>query len=47
VIDPNGTSLVWNDDFASEEEAWAAFETAVKEEGLHGLFAPDDPRKMN
>jgi len=47
VIDSHGTSLVWNDEFASEDEAWAAFETAVKEEGLHGMFAPDDPRKMN
>ena len=34
VVNGNGTSIVWDDPFASDVEAFAAFRKAVAEEGM-------------
>lgn len=34
VVNENGTSIVWDDQFASDDEAFRAFEQVVKEEGM-------------
>ena len=34
VVDPSGGSTVWDDQFASDEEAYAEFERTVAEEGI-------------
>ena len=34
VVNTHGTSSVWDDPFETDEEAYAAFEQAVAEEGM-------------
>ena len=34
VVDPSGGSTVWNDQFSSDEEAYAEFERTVAEERI-------------
>jgi hypothetical protein len=34
VVDPSGTSIVWDDLFSSDEDAFAEFERTVAEEGI-------------
>jgi hypothetical protein len=34
VVDPSGGSTVWDDQFSSDEEAYAEFERTVAEEGI-------------
>ncbi len=40
VVNSRGTSIVWEDAFASVDEAFAAFEDVVAEEGM-GAFLDD------
>jgi len=34
VVNEKGTSIVWDDQFADDDEAFRAFKQAVKEEGM-------------
>lgn len=34
VVNPAGTSIVWDDPFLTDDEAFAEFEKTVKEEGI-------------
>jgi len=34
VVNEKGTSIVWDDQFVDDDEAFRAFEQAVKEEGM-------------
>jgi len=38
VVNSAGTSIVWDDLFASDEEAFAEFERTVAEEGMGAFF---------
>ena len=40
VIDQKDASTVWDDLFDTDEEAYAAFEKALAEEGISGLTEP-------
>jgi hypothetical protein len=40
VIDADDNSLIWEDTFATEQEAWDEFERAVEEEGIEQLVGP-------
>lgn len=42
VVDEDNTSIVWNDQFDTDEAAWQAFEDDVKELGLVKLLAADE-----
>ena len=43
VVNQHGTSTVWEDVFATEEEAWDAFVQAVEVEGVKAFFVEDEP----
>jgi hypothetical protein len=40
VIDADDNSLIWEDPFATEAEAWAEFQRAVDEDGIAVLIGP-------
>ena len=40
VIDAEENSLIWEDPFETEAEAWAEFERAVEEDGITMLIGP-------
>lgn len=42
VINENGTSIVWEDPFDTDEAAFAAFEQVIEEEGLEAFLDEDD-----
>ena len=41
VVNDHGTSIVWDDLFDTDDEAFAAFEEAVEEDGM-ATFLDDD-----
>ena len=43
VVNQHGTSTVWDDLFATEEDAWDAFVGTVDEEGAQAFFVEDEP----
>ncbi len=42
VIDEDNTSIVWNQEFETDEAAWQAFEDDVRELGLAKLIAVEE-----
>ena len=40
VIDEDDNSLIWEDSFATDAEAWEEFERAVAEDGIAQLIGP-------
>lgn len=40
VIDEDDNSLIWEDTFALEQDAWDEFERALSEEGIEQLVGP-------
>ena len=42
LIDPNWNSVVWDELFATEDEAMEEFLTGVQDVGLASLLEPDD-----
>jgi hypothetical protein len=38
VVNSSGTSIVWDDLFSSDEEAYAAFQRTVAEEGMKSFL---------
>ncbi|KKB85988.1 hypothetical protein VW29_04410 [Devosia limi DSM 17137] len=40
VIDEDDNSLIWEDSFATDAEAWEEFERAVAEDGISQLIGP-------
>jgi uncharacterized protein len=45
VVDENGTSIVWDDEFDSDDAAHAEFLRSVETEGLHSILC--DPKKLH
>lgn len=45
VVNDRGTSIVWEDAFASVDAAFAAFEEVVAEEGMTAFL--DDPKVIS
>ena len=45
VVDDAGTSIVWDDEFETDDAAFGAFLKAMDEEGLDGLIR--DPTKAH
>jgi len=43
VVNHHGTSTVWEDVFAIEEDAWEAFVGAVNIEGVEAFFVEGEP----
>lgn len=39
IIDAKGSSVVWNNLFKSDEDAWSEFIDEVETEGLHTLLS--------
>ena len=37
VIDQEGASTVWSDEFATDKEAYCAFHRVLEEEGIHSF----------
>lgn len=46
VVDENDDSTIWEEKFATDQEAWKAFELALEDEGIEA-FAPDQPRTVH
>jgi hypothetical protein len=46
IIDENDESRIWKDKFATDHEAWKAFELALESEGIEA-FVPDKPRTVH
>lgn len=42
VVDEENASIVWNEEFQTDEAAWEAFEKDVKELGLAKLLAAEE-----
>lgn len=42
VVNSNGTSICWDDQFSSDVEANAEFERTLKEEGIHSFLDDGD-----
>lgn len=42
VVNPTGTSIVWDDQFPSDIEANAEFERTLKEDGIHSFLDDAD-----
>lgn len=42
VVNENGTSIVWDDLFATDEDAFAVFASTVAEEGMETFLADDE-----
>jgi hypothetical protein len=42
LVDANWNSIVWDELFLTDEEAWQEFLTGVQEIGLARLLEPDD-----
>lgn len=40
VVDEDDNSLIWEDTFESDQDAWDEFERAVSEEGIEQLVGP-------
>lgn len=40
VVDEEDNSLIWEDTFETDREAWEEFERAVAEEGIEHLVGP-------
>ena len=46
IIDENDESTIWKEKFATDHEAWKAFELALENEGIEA-FVPDMPRTVH
>ena len=42
VVNSEGTSIVWDDAFDTDEDAYAEFERTVKEEGMKTFLDSDN-----
>jgi len=47
VVDEHDTSTVWDDVFATDEDAWLAFMKLIDEEGILSLVVPVDSKRMH
>ena len=45
IVDKNGTSIVWDNEFETDDAAHAAFLRCVETEGLDGVLR--DPKKLH
>jgi hypothetical protein len=45
VVDSEGTSIVWDDHFETDEAARAEFHRSVAEEGLTGIVSSSTPTR--
>ena len=45
IVDQSGTSIVWNDEFDTDDAAHAEFLRSVETEGLDGILR--DPKKLH
>lgn len=45
VVNSSGTSIVWDDPFESDEQAYAEFQRTVAEEGM-SVFAEEEPSNV-
>ena len=47
VVDKAGTSTVWDDQFASDDEAWLVFLKTMEEEGIESVVGPVENRQVH
>ena len=45
IVDESGTSIVWDDEFDTDDAAHAEFLRSVETEGLDGILR--DPKKLH
>ena len=47
VVDERNACTVWDDEFATDEDAWLAFMKAIDEEGIESLVPPIDRNQVH
>lgn len=47
VVDEANTSIVWDEEFATDDDAWLALMKTLDEEGIELLVPPIDGKQMH